>query len=88
MLPSRDRVHARRTPSPQARLRTVVLLGASLAGLGVTVSAAELQQATIDAFTRYVKATEARHASSAPFLWFEGLAQAPRSNAEERLRRG
>jgi hypothetical protein len=66
----------------------VVLLGASLAGLGVTVSAAELQQATIDAFNRYVKATEARQASSAPFLWFEGLAQVPRSKAEERLRRG
>jgi hypothetical protein len=54
----------------------------------VTVSAAELRQATIDAFNRYVKATEARQASSAPFLWFEGLAQAQRGKAEEALRRG
>ena len=39
---------------------------------GVSVTAAELQQRTVAAFDRYVRATESR-LKSGPFLWVDGL---------------
>jgi hypothetical protein len=56
------------------------------------LQAAELQQRTIDAFDRYVKATELRIdsqlSSGAPFLWIERLPEDRRVTAEAQLRHG
>jgi hypothetical protein len=51
------------------------------------VSAAELQPRTVAAFDRYVRATEARLDSSAPFLWIDSLPQAQRQQRLDELRR-
>ena len=48
---------------------------------------AELQNRTIQAFDRYVRLTEARLNSNAPFLWIDGLPEARRREALEAVRR-
>ena len=48
---------------------------------------AELQNRTIQAFDRYVRLTEARLNSNAPFLWIDGLPEARRREALETVRR-
>jgi hypothetical protein len=44
-------------------------------------AAADLQNRTIQAFDRYVRLTEARLNSTAPFLWIDGLPDAKRRDA-------
>jgi len=48
---------------------------------------AELQNRTIQAFDRYVRLTEARLNSSAPFLWIDDLPEARRREALDAVRR-
>lgn len=48
---------------------------------------ADLQNRTIQAFDRYVRLTEARLNSSAPFLWIDGLPDAQRRQALDLVRR-
>ena len=50
-------------------------------------SAAELQPRTVAAFDRYVRVTEARMDSNAPFLWIDSLSQAQRQERLTELRR-
>lgn len=50
-------------------------------------SAAELQARTVVAFDRYVRLTEARLDSKAPFLWIDSLPQAQRQERVNELRR-
>jgi hypothetical protein len=50
--------------------------------------AAELKSATSAAFDRYVRVTEARMAAPEPFLWIDGLPEAERRAALEKLRGG
>ena len=77
---------SRATPgSHLTRRRDLVAQGwvfATLLGVtaGVSVTAAELQQRTVAAFDRYVRATESR-LKSGPFLWVDGLPAARRSEA-------
>jgi hypothetical protein len=55
--------------------------------LAANASAAELQPRTVAAFDRYVRATEARLDSNAPFLWIDSLPQAQRQQRLDELRR-
>jgi hypothetical protein len=67
--------------------KIALLLVATASPLG----AAELKPSTIDAFNRYVAATESRmdaEVRSSPFLWIDGLSPDTRTSALERLRRG
>ena len=50
-------------------------------------SAAELQPRTVAAFDRYVRLTEMRLDSKAPFLWIDSLPQAQRQERLNELRR-
>lgn len=50
--------------------------------------AAELQPRTVAAFDRYVRATEARMNSGAPFLWVDSLAGAQKEAKLQAMRRG
>ena len=51
-------------------------------------AAAELQNRTVQAFDRYVRLTEARLNSTAPFLWIDSLPDAKRREALDIVRRG
>ncbi len=51
-------------------------------------SAAELRPRTVAAFDRYVRLTEARLDSAAPFLWVDALAARDGTNQRDALRRG
>ena len=51
-------------------------------------SAAELRPRTIEAFDRYVRLTEARLDSAAPFLWVDAIAPRDGTSQRDALRRG
>jgi hypothetical protein len=54
-----------------------------------SVTAADLQPATVTAFDGYVRATEARMtARQAPFLWIDGMPDTSRRDGVDALRRG
>ncbi len=75
--------------------RLVVTLALVVSAMGThadaasaaAAAAAELQNRTIQAFDRYVRLTEARLNSRAPFLWIDGLPDARRREALETVRR-
>jgi hypothetical protein len=60
-------------------LLAVALVSAPTTHTGVV--AAELQPKTVQAFDRYVRLTEARLASDAPFLWIDSVAEPRRREA-------
>jgi hypothetical protein len=62
-------------------------MGTHAYGASAAAAAAELQNRTIQAFDRYVRLTEARLNSTAPFLWIDGLPEARRREALETVRR-
>ncbi len=76
-------------PRYHHRLAAIVLLAVSVVATG---HAAELQKRTIEAFDRYVAATEARmageRAGDSPFLWVDRQPELDRADADERLRTG
>jgi hypothetical protein len=59
----------------------VAVATTSLASAAPASAAAELQNRTIQAFDRYVRLTEARLNSGAPFLWIDGLPEGKRREA-------
>ena len=66
----------------------VVAVGtAQFAHATPAAAGAELQNRTIQAFDRYVRLTEARLNSPAPFLWIDGLPDAKRKEALDLVRR-
>ena len=68
--------------------RVRVIASALLVQLAVPAAAAELQLRTVAAFERYVRVTEALASQNRSFLWIDGLPDAERRAAIERVRRG
>ena len=68
--------------------RVRVIASALLVQLAVPAAAAELQPRTVAAFERYVRVTEALAGQNRSFLWIDGLPDAERRAAIERVRRG
>lgn len=65
-----------------------ILLVLLLLALCQSPSAAELHPRTVAAFERYVRLTEARLDSSAPFLWVDAIPSRDGTSQREALRRG
>jgi hypothetical protein len=63
------------------------LADAAPAAADAASAAADLQNRTVQAFDRYVRLTEARLNSGAPFLWIDGLPEAKQREALEVVRR-
>ena len=68
--------------------RRTLLWALPLLGIGRRADAAELRPATVAAFDRYVRLTEARLDSNAPFLWADGERSASAGPRRDALRRG
>ena len=68
--------------------RVRVIASALFVQLAVPAAAAELQPRTVAAFERYVRVTEALAGQDRSFLWIDGLPDAERRAAIERVRRG
>ena len=81
------------TPEPDRIARRILAaLLAALCTLAAPTNAADLQQKTLNAFNRYVQATEAQVDSEiarrGPYLWVESLPEDRRAAAEAQLRAG
>jgi hypothetical protein len=84
----------RRSAGARRVVGILAALGLPLAwaGTAADANAADLHPATVAAFDRYVRLTEARldreMGGSAPFLWVDGLPESQRRDTYARLRRG
>jgi len=81
------------TPEPDRIARRILaVLLAPLCILAAPANAADLQQKTLEAFDRYVQATEAQFDSEIarrePYLWVKSLSENSRVAAEQQLRAG
>lgn len=96
MLAERYRRHMRRLSSSMAKctllLATPLVSAFALPADARPPSPAELKVATVDAFDRYVRLTEARNNAELKqgtrLLWIDGLPEADRTEAYAALRRG
>ncbi len=80
------------TPALRIRLSRTLLAPFCFLVLAAAASGADLQQKTVDAFNRYVSATEARFTNElrpgGAFLYADGLPADAQKNAYDQLRRG
>ena len=69
-------------------LTLLLVLAIPLAAvLPTAAEAADLQPQTVAAFDRYVRLTEERLQKREPFLWIDGLSDAPRQQARTQVRK-
>ena len=82
---------SRRTSGPGAR-NSLALIGLALGSLALPLGARELKPATLAAFEKYVKLTEARMAGevngASPFFWVDRQPESQRAQLYARLKRG